>query len=174
MKTKAQKGGGFQPGKTLVPYENPHEFKITCVRECAPVSTLTDTPEMAAQYWRRNIPSADWFDPTKEAIVVLVLNTRHCIFGHNLVMLGTLDTCLVHPREVFRPVIVAAGSAIVIMHNHPSGNPTPSENDIKWTRTLVRAGELLQIPVLDHIIMGDPTYLSLWVLGYFDEKHPPS
>lgn len=174
MKTKALKKGGFRPVKIFVPYEKPYEFKIMCIRECAPVSTLTNTPELAAQYWRLNIPNADWFDPAKEAFIVLVLNTRRCIYGHNLVMLGTLDACLVHPREVFRPVIVAAGSAIVIMHNHPSGNPTPSENDIKWTRTLVRAGELLQIPVLDHIIMGDPTYLSLWVLGYFDEKHPPS
>jgi DNA repair protein RadC len=151
----------------------PKEFKIMPVRECAPTTELLDTPDRAASYWKSNIPGADWFDPAKEAFVVLVLNTRRRIIGHTLVTLGTLDACTVHPREVFRPAIVAAGSAIVLMHNHPSGDPTPSEADIRVTRDLIRAGHLLKIEVLDHVVMGKASvdqakdYSSLKELGYF-------
>jgi DNA repair protein RadC len=86
---------------------------------------------------------------------------------------GTLDTILVHPREVFAPAIVKRASAIVLAHNHPSGDPTPSEADIKVTRDLIRAGQLLKIEVLDHIILGRRTderprdWVSLRELGYF-------
>jgi DNA repair protein RadC len=138
-----------------------------------PAPSLVDTPELAAEYWRTNIPAAGWFDPCKEAFVVLVLNTRRRILGHNLITLGNLDTCFVHAREVFRPVIVAAGAAIILMHNHPSGDPTPSEADIKVTRDLIRAGQLLKLEVLDHVIVGQPgenvgkPYVSLKELGYF-------
>jgi hypothetical protein len=93
-----------------------HEFKIMRIRECV-AGEMLDTPEKAAAYWRANIPQAEWFDAAKEAVVVLILNTRRRIIGHNLVTLGSLDTCLIHAREVFRPAIVAAGSAIIIMHN---------------------------------------------------------
>jgi DNA repair protein RadC len=144
----------------------PHEFKVLRVRECVSPAQLIDTPDQAAEYWKANIPRADWFDPAKEAFVVLVLNTRRRILGHNLVSLGTLDTCTVHAREVFRPVIVAAGSAIILAHNHPSGDPTPSEADIKVTRELIRAGQLLKIEVLDHVILGEK-HASLRELGYF-------
>jgi DNA repair protein RadC len=96
--------------------KQPHEFKIMRVRECI-ATDLLDTPARAAAYWRSNIPAADWFDQAKEAVVVLILNTRRRIIGHNLVTLGSLDTCYIHAREVFRPAIVAAGSAVVLMHN---------------------------------------------------------
>src|SRR3954463_7085168 len=99
------------------------------VRECV-AAEMIDTPERAAEYWRDNIPQAEWYDPAKEAVVVLILNTRRRIIGHNLVTLGSLDTCLISPREVFRPAIVAAGHCIVLMHNHPSGDASPSEADI--------------------------------------------
>jgi len=150
----------------------PTEFKVLRIRECPPGPNI-ETPEQAAAYWRANIPQADWFDPAKEAVVVLVLNTRRRIIGHNLVTLGTLDSCTVHSREVFRPVIVAAGSALVLMHNHPSGNATPSEADIKVTRDLIRAGQLLKIDVLDHVVIGESTperpkaWFSLREGGYF-------
>ena len=88
------------------------------------------------------------------------------IIGHNLVTLGSLDTCLIHAREVFRPAIVAAGSAIILMHNHPSGDASPSEADIKVTRDLIRAGELLKISLLDHVIIGN-SHTSLKNMGYF-------
>lgn len=102
-----------------------------------------------------------------ECFVALHLNTRRRIRGHHLVSVGTLDTLLVHPREVFRTAIAAAASAIVLMHNHPSGEPTPSEADIKVTRDLIRAGQLLKMDVLDHVVIGNPTHASLRDLGYF-------
>ena len=151
----------------------PHEFKVMRVRECAFPAQMVDTPERAVEYWRQNIVIADWFDESKEALVVLVLNTRRRIIGHNLVTLGSLDSCSVEAREVFRPVIVAAGSACILMHNHPSGDPTPSAADIKVTRDLIRAGQLLKIEILDHVIVGSPgneptkPYCSLRELGYF-------
>ena len=86
---------------------------------------------------------------------------------------GTLDTLLVHPREVFKKAIAANAAAIVLAHNHPSGDPTPSEADIKVTRDLIRAGQLLKIDVIDHVIIGRKTperskdYASLRELGYF-------
>jgi DNA repair protein RadC len=143
-----------------------YEFKVMRVRECAFEPALVDTPQRAFDYWMANITKADWFDPCKEAFVVLVLNTRRRIIGHNLVSLGSLDMCQVHAREVFRPVIVAAGSAILLMHNHPSLDSTPSEPDIKVTRDLVRAGQLLKIEIVDHVIVGE-RYHSLKELGYF-------
>jgi DNA repair protein RadC len=86
---------------------------------------------------------------------------------------GTLDTLLVHPREVFRRAIAANAAAVVLVHNHPSGDPTPSDADIKVTRDLIRAGQLLRIDLLDHIILGRATqerprdWISMRELGYF-------
>ena len=78
-----------------------------------------------------------------------------------------MDTCLVHPREVFRAAVVSSAAALILMHNHPSNDPTPSEADIKVTRDLIRAGQLLHIEVLDHVIVGNPKHNSLRELGHF-------
>ena len=147
--------------------DTPHEFKVMLIRECAPMSEILDQPELVAAYWRQNIPKADWFDPMKEALLVLVLNTRKRIIGHNLVALGSLDTIPVTPLHVFRPVIAVAGASIILVHNHPSGDSTPSEADVKVTRDLTRAGQLLKIEVLDHVVIGQSTHSSLRSLGYF-------
>jgi len=96
-----------------------------------------------------------------------LLNTRKRIKGHQLVSIGTMDTILVHPREVFRLAIVTAANAVIVMHNHPSGESTPSEADIKVTRDLIRAGQLLKMELLDHVIIGTGNYSSLRSLGYF-------
>jgi DNA repair protein RadC len=108
-----------------------------------------------------------------ERFQVLLLNTRRKLIRVEHVSHGTLDTVLVHPREVFKSAIAANAAVIVLAHNHPSGDPTPSESDIKVTRDLIRAGQLLKIEVLDHIIIGRPAnerardYVSLRELGYF-------
>jgi len=108
-----------------------------------------------------------------ETLQVLLLNTRRRFIRVDSVTDGTLDTLLVHPREVFRKAIAANAAAVVLAHNHPSGDPTPSEADIKVTRDLIRAGQLLKIEVLDHVIIGRATperpkdYSSLRELGYF-------
>lgn len=110
-----------------------------------------------------------------EHFQVLLLNTRRRLIRLELISQGTLDTILVHAREVFKSAIAANASAIVLVHNHPSGDPSPSETDIKVTRDLIRAGKLLKIDVLDHVILGraskerDKDYASLRELGYFYE-----
>ncbi len=144
----------------------PAEFKVMRVRECVSATDLVDTPDRVFDYWKANVATAPWFDPAKEAFVILILNTRRRILGHNLVALGGLDNVAVHPREVFRPAIVAAGSAIILAHNHPSLDPTPSDADLRVTKDLVRAGQLLKIEILDHVIIGS-TFTSLRSLGYF-------
>ena len=95
---------------------------------------------------------------------MLVLNTRRRILGHNLVALGGLDSVNIHSREVFRPVIALAGHCAILMHNHPSLDSTPSEADIRITRELIRAGQLLRIALIDHLIIGEKT-TSLRELG---------
>ncbi|MDB6067315.1 MAG: repair protein RadC [Pedosphaera sp.] len=108
-----------------------------------------------------------------EHFQVVLLNTRRKLIRVEKISQGTLDTILVHPREVFKSAIASSASAIVLVHNHPSGDPTPSEADIKVTRDLIRAGQVLKIDVLDHIIFGRAShnrpqdYTSLRELGYF-------
>jgi DNA repair protein RadC len=128
---------------------------------------LCDTPQKVADYWRLHVPSHPHFSQECECFVVLMLNTRRRVKGHYLVSVGTQDTILVHPREVFRLAIMTAAAAIVLTHNHPSGEATPSEADVKVTRDLIRAGQLLKIEVLDHVVMGQPGHSSLRELGYF-------
>jgi DNA repair protein RadC len=148
---------------------NPKEYKLVALRDC-PVPEemqLCDTPERAADYWRMHIATHPYFNPDCECFVVLILNTRRRVKGHQLITIGTMDTLLVHPREVFRVAIIAGAAAIVMMHNHPSNESTPSEADIKVTRDLIRAGQMLKIEVIDHVIMGNPNFASLRSLGYF-------
>jgi DNA repair protein RadC len=108
-----------------------------------------------------------------EHFSVVLLNTRRKLIRVEQITQGTLDTLLVHPREVFKSAIAAGAAAVVLVHNHPSGDPTPSEADIKVTRDLIRAGQLLKIEVLDHVILGRPSnaraqdYASLKELGHF-------
>ena len=127
---------------------------------------LCETPTQAADYWRTHIIQHPYFNPECECLVVLILNTRRKIKGHYFVSIGTMDTILAHPREVFRLAIMASAHAIIIMHNHPSGESTPSEADIKITRDLLRAGQLLKIDVVDHVVIGNPNHTSFRELGY--------
>lgn len=131
-------------------------------------SPLLDTPERVANLLREENRLYE-----VENFQVILLNTRRRLLRVEQVSQGTLDTILVHPREVFRAAINAGAAAVVLAHNHPSGDPTPSEADIKVTRDLIRAGQLLKIEVLDHIILGRASeerprdYVSLRELGYF-------
>jgi len=166
---------GFQ--ELVKPFKfpaSPHEFKVTALRECPTPDALQlcDTPDKAADYWRLHIASHPYFNPECECLAVLLLNTRRRIKGHQLVSIGTQDTLLVHAREVFRLAIVTAANAIVALHNHPSGESSPSEADIRVTRDLIRAGQLLKIELLDHVIVGHPGFTSLRTLGYFQPVTP--
>jgi DNA repair protein RadC len=116
-----------QPQNTLVkPIKfpsQPQEWKIISLRECPTPEEMQqcETPEQAAAYWRAHVGQHPYFNPECECLMVMILNTRRRIKGHYLVSVGTMDTILCHPREVFRLAIMASASAIVIAHNHPSG-----------------------------------------------------
>lgn len=97
----------------------------------------------------------------KEHFLVLLLDTRNRLIRMSPVSMGSLDSSIVHPREVFKEAISACAGSVIFVHNHPSGDPEPSEDDIELTRRLVEAGKLLGIPVLDHVIVGDGAFLSL-------------
>ncbi len=99
-------------------------------------------------------------DLRQEEFLVLLLNTQHAVMRELLITRGTLDTSIVHPREVFRPAIAESAAAVILVHNHPSGDPTPSPEDKEVTRQLVAAGQLIGIPILDHIVIGDARYVS--------------
>lgn len=137
---------------------NSKEFKVMWIREGEPHDEgfLCETPRDAFDYWNEVISKSDWFDAKKEAMVVVCLNPRSRVEGYNLVSLGTLDSTSLHPREIFRPAIVMSVSSIVLMHNHPSGDPQPSDADIRATRLLIQAGSILNIRVIDHIVVGRP------------------
>ncbi len=97
----------------------------------------------------------------RERFLLLLLDGRHRVLREVLVSEGTLTASLVHPREVFRPALQEAAAAVVLVHNHPSGDPTPSREDREVTDRLIEAGELLGIPVLDHVVVAERGFRSL-------------
>jgi DNA repair protein RadC len=97
----------------------------------------------------------------KEHFLALLLDTRNRLIRTATVSMGSLDSSIVHPREVFKEAIKASAASMIFVHNHPSGDPEPSHDDIELTRRLVEAGKLLGILVLDHVIVGDGSFVSL-------------
>ncbi len=104
-------------------------------------------------------------DLAQEEFRVLLLNTQHAVLRELLVTRGILDASVVHPREVFKPAIAESAAAVILVHNHPSGDPVPSPDDRDITRQLADAGRLLGIPVLDHVVIGDGRYVSFVEAG---------
>jgi DNA repair protein RadC len=139
-------------------------------RELQGETPLLDNPGAIADFLREENRTYE-----VEHFQIVLLNTRRKLIRVEVVSQGLLDTLLVHPREVFKPAIAANASAIVLVHNHPSGDPTPSQADITVTRDLIRAGALLKIEVVDHVILGRrgengaKDYVSLRELGYFSQ-----
>ena len=97
----------------------------------------------------------------KEHFAVLLLNTKNHVISMPEVSVGSLSASVVHPREVFRAAIDHAAAAMILLHNHPSGDPTPSREDIAVTERLVKAGKIMDIPVLDHVVLGRDRFISL-------------
>jgi hypothetical protein len=147
------------------------EIKIMMVCEPAPTGAknFSMSPLQCRMFWVTQVKAARWFDPDKECVVVLCLNRKNQVKAWNLVSLGTAHASLLRPLEVFRPAIAAAASAIIVMHNHPSGDPAPSGADFIVTDLLQKAADTLDIPLLDHIIIGDVSNDIRW-LGYFSFK----
>jgi DNA repair protein RadC len=101
-----------------------------------------------------------------ERFGVLMLDTRHRLVRTQLISVGSIDASLAHPREVFREATMAGAAALVLFHNHPSGDPTPSREDLDLTRRLVAAGQVLGIDVVDHVILADTHYCSMKESGW--------
>jgi len=122
--------------------------------------TSITNPEKVANILQKILKAEGRIDQDKEHFWVVGLNPRNVIKYLELVSLGTLDTNLVHPREVFRLAIVKAVAQIIIAHNHPSGNSQPSPEDVAITKQLVKAGKILGIEVIDHIIIAGKEFAS--------------
>jgi DNA repair protein RadC len=99
-------------------------------------------------------------DKAKEHFKLILLNPRNKVIGISTISVGTLNASLVHPREVFKDAIVHSAASVVLAHNHPSGDPEPSEDDIKITKKLVDSGKILGIEVIDHIVIGKNIFCS--------------
>jgi DNA repair protein RadC len=100
-------------------------------------------------------------EEAQEVFGILILNTKNKIVAVHEVSRGALNSSLVHPREVFKPAVLHNAAAIICFHNHPSGDPEPSREDIEITKRLVEAGKIMGIEILDHIIVGDDRYVPL-------------
>lgn len=100
-------------------------------------------------------------DADRENFVVVCLDTKSRVLAVNVAFTGTLDSCTISLREVFKAAVVVGAAAIVVSHNHPSGDPTPSPEDVALTRAIIEAGRLLDIDLLDHIVLGSKTFVSL-------------
>ena len=150
------------------------EFRVMRLNETLHLSPDTmDTPLNVVTFLQPRLAESLIYRPDVENFIVVHLSTRKKPIGFEVISQGTLDTILVHPREVFKSAIVTNSAGIVLAHNHPSGNPSPSDADIKVTRDIIRAGQLLKIEVVDHIILGRSSpetgngWSSLRELGHF-------
>lgn len=101
----------------------------------------------------------------REKLISLMLNAKNVVIGMEIVSVGSLTASIAHPREIFKAAILKNAAAIILVHNHPSGDPSPSQDDIQLTERISRAGELLGIKLLDHVIVGDPDSYSFTNAG---------
>lgn len=133
-------------------------YELKVVRErrpgYGPASAIRTSAEVYAAF-RARFEAAD-----REEFLALFLDGKNRLQGFHVVSVGTLTTSLVHPREVFKAAILANAAALIVVHGHPSGDPTPSVEDRAITRRLKEAGELLGIGLLDHVVIGDRRYVS--------------
>jgi len=128
-------------------------FRIALVRE--PGVKLADRPQIRVAAEAAPLLAQYIGDTDREVFAVALLTVRHRVLGLHTVSVGCLTSSLVHPREVFKPAILAGSAALLLVHNHPSGDPDPSAEDIALTRRLAAAGQLLGIEILDHLILGE-------------------
>lgn len=144
--------------------------QILCLAELAKRMAMEETrkgldfsdPHKIAAYYME-----DMRHRKQEVLKLVLLNTRSCLIGDRNVSVGTVDRALVSPRDLFHEALMANASSIILLHNHPSGDPTPSEEDMHITRRVFEAGAMLGIRLLDHIIIGDNCFVSMKEKGIF-------
>ena len=151
----AQIKAAFELGKRLIANEKRNTSQWPCFKNSSQVYT----------YY---MPK--FYGLKKEKFLCTLLDTKNKVFKETTVSEGTLTSSLVHPREVFRYAIKEAAASVLFVHNHPSGDPSPSRDDIDITKRLIETGKIIGINVLDHIIIGDGRYLSLIESGYLNQK----
>jgi DNA repair protein RadC len=144
-----------------------YEVKVQflAVGEPGPAERISN-PEKSVEYLKGAFDAY----PEQEQFYVIMLNQKGYAKGRQLITIGSQSSTLANPREVFRGAIVASAAAIIIAHNHPSGDPAPSSADVRITRILKEVGKIVGIEVADHIIIGDPSVDPLGV-GYFSFKN---
>lgn len=113
-------------------------------------------PKTVADYF-----SAVYLTEKQEIFCCILVDTKNRPISNQIISVGTVNSTLVHPREVFRPAIQASANSVILSHNHPSGDPSPSQEDIQITKRLVQVGAIIGIQVLDHVIVGDRKFVSL-------------
>lgn len=140
-----------------------HEYIVRPVRDCKLPRDMMicDTPAKCAKYWRLHVETDSRFDPERECMVVLILNQHLRVKGHVFVSHGLQSEVFAEAREIYRAACITAASSIVCMHNHPSGDPEPSPADRRVTKSLSRAGEIIGIFLLDHIVIGANSHWSI-------------
>lgn len=147
------------------------EFRlILCDKPGSYTANVCDTPDAIHSYLRDKTASSPYWTADRENFGIVHLSCRRRPIAMEIIATGILDSVLVHAREVFRSAILNGAHAIALFHNHPAGDPTPSEADIRTTRDIIRGGQLLKIEVVDHIILGreldDPFASSMRQRGY--------
>lgn len=135
----------------------PPRYRVMLVKEAGATGGDVRIRDSQTAY-RLLEPLFDGLD--REHFVVVGLDAKHAVIGINTVSVGSLTLSIVHPREVFKPLILMNASAVILAHNHPSGDATPSQEDRALTRRLKDGGELLGITVLDHVVLGEDRYYS--------------
>jgi len=133
------------------------------LRSSLPYMNVIDHPQVLFDWLRLEIG-----DKQQEHFLVIYLNTQHQIIGVKTLFVGTLDRSIIHPREIFKEAMAVSSSKIMVVHNHPSGTLTPSNADIQVTKNLKEIGELMGIPLLDHLIVSTSGYVSLRQMNMFD------
>ena len=143
-----------------------HRVEMLLVREGSLIARLASPKDVFDLFHKKALT---W---PQERFLVLHLDVQNNLHSYETVTIGTLDAAVVHPREVFRAAILANSAGILLVHNHPSGNPTPSLRDREVTRQLCEAGTILGIPVRDHVIIGNDSYSSFLDLGLLPSTLP--
>ena len=132
------------------------ELARRMTKKSAKKRLMFNSPDTIAQYYMEDLRYED-----RENLIILSLNTKGALIGEKLLYVGTVNSSLISPREVFIEALQNKAVSIIMLHNHPSGDPTPSHQDIFITKKIKEAGELLDISLVDHIIIGDNIYVSL-------------
>jgi len=131
---------------------------VSIVNETPLPSQALDTPEAAKLYWDNVIATQIDHEHDKENLIVVLLNSRCVPYAWNRVSVGVLNSTLGHPREIMRPLIVGGAARFIMMHNHPSGDVSPSQADIALTTRINEISILMEIPLADHVIVGNYYY----------------